>query len=136
MDIRRGATTPISNSEQQGPTVEARKPVPPSPPERRRHRLEQARAKRTDTDGELRSDLWRKGIEHFRAMREAALAIRVPHEIPPTPGGLRTTDQWMQIGPAPLRIDGIQQYMGQGPVSGEVMGIAIDPSGSTDEIIF
>ena len=43
---------------------------------------------------------------------------------------------WLQIGPQPLRIDNDQIYQGEGPDSGEVVDIAIDPSGATDEIIY
>lgn len=46
--------------------------------------------------------------------------------------------QWMQIGPAPLRIDEPEEVgtQGPGPDAGMVVDIAIDPRGSTDEIIY
>lgn len=46
--------------------------------------------------------------------------------------------QWTQVGPAPLQIDAgmWQQYQGSGPDSGEVVDIAIDPRGSTDQTIY
>jgi len=44
--------------------------------------------------------------------------------------------QWNQIGPAPLQIDAAQNFQGNGPDSGETVDAAIDPRGSTDQIIF
>ena len=44
--------------------------------------------------------------------------------------------QWVQIGPAPLQIDVNQNFQGAGPDSGEVVDIAIDPSGTTDSTIY
>jgi len=44
--------------------------------------------------------------------------------------------EWTQIGPAPLEIDAEQNYQGNGPDSGEVADIAIDPRGGTDKVIF
>jgi hypothetical protein len=46
--------------------------------------------------------------------------------------------QWTQIGPAPLQIDAgmWQRYQGSGPDSGEVVDIAIDPRGTTDQTIY
>lgn len=47
---------------------------------------------------------------------------------------------WTQIGPAPLRIDQggdyPKKYQGTGPVSGQVVGIAIDPTGTTDQTVY
>ncbi len=50
-------------------------------------------------------------------------------------GGLAGV-QWNQIGPAPLAIDSDQSHEGSGRASGETVDVAIDPRGSTDEIIF
>jgi hypothetical protein len=44
--------------------------------------------------------------------------------------------QWKQIGPAPLLIQPPNGNDGQGPDSGLVVDIAIDPSGTTDQIIY
>jgi photosystem II stability/assembly factor-like uncharacterized protein len=50
-------------------------------------------------------------------------------------GGL-TGVQWTQIGPSPLQIDANQNYQGAGPDSGEITEIAIDPRGTSDQIIY
>jgi photosystem II stability/assembly factor-like uncharacterized protein len=50
-------------------------------------------------------------------------------------GGLAGV-QWNQIGPAPLSIDAEQNYQGAGPDSGEVTEIAIDPRGTTDQVMY
>jgi FG-GAP-like repeat len=47
--------------------------------------------------------------------------------------------QWTQVGPAPLQINpfGVgARYQGQGPDSGLVTDIAIDPSGTSDNVIY
>lgn len=41
-----------------------------------------------------------------------------------------------QISPAPLKIDQLQVFQGVRPDSGEVVDIAIDPSGASDQTIF
>ncbi|MBI1764077.1 MAG: hypothetical protein HYR56_21845 [Acidobacteria bacterium] len=83
--------------------------------------------KHTDPSGRVRPDLWQQGIEHFKRMKAAPQAV---------PGdGIGT--RWTQIGPAGLKIDaGNQNVMGSGPNSGEVVDIAIDPRGSTDQVIY
>jgi hypothetical protein len=43
---------------------------------------------------------------------------------------------WQSIGPQPLRIDNDALHQGGGPDSGEVVDIAIDPSGNIDQIIY
>lgn len=50
-------------------------------------------------------------------------------------GGL-TGVQWSQIGPAPLQIDAESNFQGNGPDSGQTVDVAIDPRGSTDQIIY
>jgi photosystem II stability/assembly factor-like uncharacterized protein len=79
-----------------------------------------------DSQGRLRPDLWRSGIEKFLAMRAGQRLWFHP---------VAATD-WLQIGPQPLRIDNDQIYQGTGPDSGEVVDIAIDPSGASDQIIY
>ncbi|MER6384181.1 hypothetical protein [Streptomyces sp. NPDC001250] len=54
---------------------------------------------------------------------------------PTVTAGIRGT-QWSQIGPSPIRVDHEQIYQGQGPDSGEVVDIAIDPQGTTDQVIY
>lgn len=66
-----------------------------------------------DPDGERAAvENWRPGIEDLE-------------DLPFLGAGL-----WRQIGPAPLAVIGEQMVMGIGPNSGEVLDIAIDPSGA------
>ncbi len=44
--------------------------------------------------------------------------------------------QWNEIGPAPVSIDENDCCQGNGPDSGQVVDVAIDPRGSSDQIIF
>jgi len=84
-----------------------------------------------DSTGQVRPDLWQQGVEQLMRMRVAPSAPLAPG----APGGL-VDGQWTQIGPAPLRIDHEQNFQGQGPDSGEVVDIAIDPRGTTDQVIY
>jgi hypothetical protein len=86
-----------------------------------------------DPTGVVRPDLWREGIDQFLRMKADQL-----------PGLPQTPSQWMQIGPQPLRIDdcnhgGINDckaYQGTGPDSGEVVDIAIDARGTSDQTVY
>ena len=68
--------------------------------------------------------------------------MKAATSVPLAPGGVQAAPsgivggQWMQIGPAPLRIDKNQNFQGQGPDSGEVVDIAIDPRNTTDRVIY
>ncbi len=87
----------------------------------------------TDSSGALRVDLWRDGIAEIAKLK-----------ISPTPflsgfggGGPGSADlvgaQWTQIGPAPLR----EQFpAGIQGTAGRVYDTAIDPSGSSDQVIY
>src|SRR5579875_652052 len=44
--------------------------------------------------------------------------------------------QWTQIGPAPLQINAEKNFQGEGPDSGQVVDIAVDPRGTTDQTIY
>ena len=79
-----------------------------------------------DPQGRVRPDLWRQGIADYLTIR----ASQGPWLNLPGATG------WLQIGPQPLRIDNDQIYQGEGPDSGEVVDIAIDPSGASDTIIY
>jgi len=107
--------------------------------ERQKYRQRTFLRKLTDTTGRARSDLWQKGIEHVKRMQIAAgvpRATRVAEgELAPAAIGF-VGALWTQIGPAPLTIDAQQQFQGIGPDSGEVIDIAIDPQGSTDQTIY
>jgi hypothetical protein len=73
-----------------------------------------------DSTGAFRPDLWQRGVDHFQQMEPDYYL-----------GGT-----WTQVGPAPLRIDKEQIFQGAGPDSGEVVDIAIDPRGTTDQVIY
>jgi photosystem II stability/assembly factor-like uncharacterized protein len=92
-----------------------------------------------DRQGRLRPDLWQQGIQHSQQMAVAAGG----------PAGAGATAlaasawgrQWNQIGPSPLLIDPPPPdinalFQGVGPDSGQVVGIAIDPRGPTDRIVY
>ena len=79
--------------------------------------------KHSDSSGRIRPDLWRKGMEHASQM-----------SIAPSIGAVK---RWKQIGPAPIRDPGKGQISAPGgTLSGLVTDIAIDPSGTTDTIIY
>jgi hypothetical protein len=82
-----------------------------------------------DAKGRIRPDLWRKGIDH-------ALGMEVSAQMVGAPGSGVQGAQWTQIGPAPIRYDTDQVFMGTGPGAGEVLDIAIDPRNTTDRIIY
>jgi photosystem II stability/assembly factor-like uncharacterized protein len=79
-----------------------------------------------DAQGKLRPDLWRQGIADFLKIRAAQAPWLY---LPPATG-------WLQIGPQPLRIDHDQIFQGTGPDSGEVVDIAIDPTGAKDTTVY
>jgi len=107
-----------------------------------------------DTTGQVRPDLWHKGVEDTKKLKIAA-GISVKKNSPKTvapiasvaPGSGAGTGvigvQWTQIGPAPLTIDpcglaagGCLAFQGTGPDSGQVTDIAIDPRNTTDSTIY
>ncbi|MGA8532776.1 MAG: hypothetical protein WB615_01565 [Candidatus Tumulicola sp.] len=91
----------------------------------RGHRHARYQDIRSDASGRVRPDLWVKGVQDTLRMRVAPPSAR-----------LAVGATWQQIGPAPLRIDAVQQYQGVSPVAGEVVGIVIDPSGSSDQTFY
>jgi hypothetical protein len=54
----------------------------------------------------------------------------------PNGGNSVISQQWTQIGPAPLIIDAEHNFQGAGPDSGMIDDIAIDPRGTTDQTIY
>jgi photosystem II stability/assembly factor-like uncharacterized protein len=74
-------------------------------------------------------------MEHIRRMTVAAgVTIIAP---PDAPAPVKIIGvQWQQIGPAALTIDNDQLFQGASAVSGEVTDIAIDPRGTTDQVIY
>lgn len=101
---------------------------------RREQNAQEDLKKYTDSSGRVRADLWQKAVEQVRHMKIAAgVPRRATGDLPNN--GL-TGVQWTQIGPAPLSIDAEQIYQGAGPDSGEVLDIAIDPRGTTDQVVY
>ncbi len=73
----------------------------------------------SDGSGAPRPDLWAAGLLHVRQM-------------PTLPGSQPVTGaRWVGIGPAPLR-----SFNTLRPDSGQVVDIAIDPSGQVDQVIY
>jgi hypothetical protein len=75
--------------------------------------------KQVDTHGFANSTLWRFGIEDLE---------RLPF--------FAGQGMWQPIGPAPLSILNDQIFQGIGPDSGEVVDIAIDPTGGNATTIY
>src|ERR1022692_2312875 len=86
---------------------------------------------RSDSAGQPRPDLWRQGLLDYNELDVDASIL------------------WKSIGPAPLYIDSQVKwtnpdgsttpdsvYQGEGPDSGEVTDIAIDPSGTADTNLY
>src|ERR1017187_9175172 len=86
---------------------------------------------RSDSAGQPRPDLWRQGLLDYNELDVDASIL------------------WKSIGPAPLYIDSQVKwtnpdgsttpdsvYQGEGPDSGEVTDITIDPSGTADTNLY
>ena len=102
---------------------------------RRRHFL----ARHTDGNKIPRMDTWYRARKQLRQMKIVARDARSA----PAPARGRAPTRtlfsgvsWQLLGPQPLRIDAEQEFQGRGPDSGEVVDIAIDPTGATDQTIF
>jgi hypothetical protein len=112
---------------------------------RMHHRQEAFLRRHRDIHGQVRPDIWRSGIEHVRGMKiAAALATARPKGKRLPAAVVFVGVQWRQVGPAPIRIDPdpvdplkqFRLFEGTGPSAGEVTDIAIDPQGTTDQIIY
>jgi photosystem II stability/assembly factor-like uncharacterized protein len=106
--------------------------------ERRQERERQYLHEHSDAAGHPRRDLWLKGIldfQHMKVMKTIPGARLGRLEAPNAPISV-VGIEWAQIGPQPLRIDQEQNFQGAGPDSGEVTDIAIDPTGTTDQVIY
>src|SRR5262249_47244222 len=110
------------------------------------------RSLRAHSDGsrQVRSDLWQQGGRAAQRMPAAAglpagaRAAAAPGAAPGAGGvgGL----YWQQIGPRPIVVDNDPSvnpnapnnvlFQGAGPDSGEVVDIAIDPRGTTDQTVY
>jgi hypothetical protein len=110
-------------------------------------RVEQQREFRqthSDASGHFRPTLISKGIAEAQQLRVSAAwrgsahvsAKALANPSLPSPASAVTGAQWTQYGPQPLRINAEQNFQGQGPDSGEVTDVAIDPRGSTDQVMY
>ncbi len=99
----------------------------------------------------MRPDLWKKGVEHYKAMKVAAGVRRVQkgNNKNAANGSRSALDsaelnangpvqgvQWVQVGPQPSVPLANINFQGTGPMSGEVLDIAIDPRGTSDQVIY
>ena len=106
-----------------------------------------------DSNGEVRPNLWRRGIRAFHRLETSATWRNRPRTsaqdlkrpgVQPGTNPVVVGVRWKQIGPAPLRIDDRNTtqggdnfwFQGDGPDSGMVSDIAIDPRGSTDRTVY
>ena len=93
-----------------------------------------------DGNGKLRPDLFRKSVADFKKLKINASRPVVKGTSKETlgsaSGGGVVGVQWTQIGPAPLVIDAEQNYQGAGPDAGQVVGIAIDPRNTSDNVVY
>src|SRR6185503_12627685 len=53
-----------------------------------------------------------------------------------SPSSAITGAQWVQYGPEPLRIDAEQNFQGTGPDAGMITELAIDPRGTSDQVVY
>jgi hypothetical protein len=98
----------------------------------------------SDGTGRYRPDLLHKGIAQAQrlpissAWRGAASvkgsALANPSSA--SPASAITGAQWVQYGPEPLRIDAEQNFQGTGPDAGMITELAIDPRGTTDQVVY
>jgi IPT/TIG domain/HYDIN/CFA65/VesB-like, Ig-like domain len=100
-----------------------------------RERWQHYLVRRTDQDDIARPDLWRRGIQQLGRMKIVARDVRPAPAGAPAPVVFSGVS-WQPIGPQPLRIDAEQNFQGSGPDSGEVVDIAIDPTGGGDQVMY
>ena len=94
----------------------------------------------SDESGRVRHDLWLQGMAHVRRMAVAP-SIGITQSVLPRPRDANARgllgSQWKQIGPGPILDPGKGQISAAGgTLSGLVTDIAIDPSGTTDTILY
>jgi hypothetical protein len=106
---------------------------PPHSAARRLSLQQQFLQSESDASGTPRPDLYQQGIADQQRMASSSPTLKRSSLI--THAGI-TGVQWTQIGPQPLRIDANQNFQGAGPDSGEVVDIAVDPSGGSDSILY
>src|SRR6478609_865458 len=98
----------------------------------------------SDRTGRFRPDLLSKGIAQAQRLPISAAwrsgpsvkgsALANPSAA--SPSSAITGAQWVQYGPEPLRIDAEQNFQGTGPDAGMITELAIDPRGTTDQVVY
>ena len=98
----------------------------------------------SDRTGRYRPDLLTKGIAQAQRLPISAAwrsgpsvkgsALANPSAA--SPSSAITGAQWVQYGPEPLRIDAEQNFQGTGPDAGMITELAIDPRGTTDQVVY
>src|SRR5207248_628447 len=91
--------------------------------------------RRSDSDGNARGDLLHKGTRELRKMQLVTRDERPAPAGAPAPAVFAGVT-WVGIGPQPLQIDQDKNFQGRGPDSGEVVDILIDPTGTTDAVMY
>lgn len=71
-----------------------------------------------------------------RIARVGIAAVLLQYAFNGSSASCPTIPQWIPIGPGPLFIGSPDSTVGQGPDAGMVRAIAIDPSGTTDQVIY
>lgn len=79
-----------------------------------------------DRNGKIRDDLYRKSFSDFMKVKKGIGAQ------------MTNSSQWNLEGPAPSNVNSAISQNGQlpGPNAGSIFDIAIDPSGTTDKIVY
>lgn len=105
---------------------------------------QQFRQLHSDQSGRYRPDLLNKGIAQAQRLpisttwRGAASvkASALANPASPSVSSAVTGAQWVQYGPEPLRIDAEQNFQGSGPDAGMVTDLAVDPRGTSDQVVY
>ena len=85
----------------------------------------------------MRGDLYRKGIQKLKEMPIAAgVPVKSEGASAAKAGPGLTGVQWVQIGPKPAALTDDFNFQGTGPISGEVVDMAIDPRGTSEDVIY
>src|SRR5712692_1315783 len=116
-------------------TQESKEVRPSNRQERREKQLQEFLREHSDDSGNPRLDLWLKGVQDAKQMKVVTTVSVARASASPDSAISVVGVQWTQIGPAPLRIDD-NTYQGDGPDSGRVDDIAIDPRGAGDQVIY
>lgn len=99
----------------------------------------------SDSTGRYRPDLVSKGIAQAQRLAisatwRSAASVKASALANPASAfaasSAITGAQWVQYGPEPLRIDAEQNFQGTGPDAGMITELAIDPRGTSDQVVY